>query len=157
MLAHQHFRPPGFPGRDRFIDTMMIIMAAANIAVLEGNDVAARRYRHVVANPNHLGKHAIARRGQQSIVKVAVDVAINREVARLERAALQKLVPGGQAALDYRTRVRTQSAFRRKPRRDAFERGADFVSIDNSVEWKLTHREAAVGGVIQKALSCKRL
>src|SRR3954469_8671055 len=55
VLAHQHLRPPRLAGRDCLIDPMMIVVAAADVAMLEGNDVSARRHRHMVADPDHLG------------------------------------------------------------------------------------------------------
>ena len=77
---------------------MMIVVAAANVAMLEGDDVAARRHRHMVADPDHLGEHAVARGDEQSVVEVTIDIAIDREIAGFERAALQQSVAGTEAA-----------------------------------------------------------
>src|SRR5580704_10823337 len=84
MLAHQHLRPPGFARGDCVINPMMIVVAAADVAMLESDDVATRRHRYMVANPDHFAEHAIAGRGEQRVVEVTIDAAIDGEVSRLE-------------------------------------------------------------------------
>jgi hypothetical protein len=132
VLAHQHRRPPWLAGNDCLIDPMMFVVTAANVAMLEGDDVAARRHRHVVADPDHLGERPVARRGEQSVVEVTTDVAIDREIAGFERAALQQSIASAEAALDRRFFVRTEAAVCGKPSRNPFERGADLIGIDNA-------------------------
>jgi hypothetical protein len=80
MFAHQHFGAPGFLSDDRFIDPVMIVVPAADVAMLEGDDVAARRHRDVMADPDHFAEHAVARGGQQGVVEVTVDSAIDRQI-----------------------------------------------------------------------------
>jgi hypothetical protein len=36
VLAHQHLRPPRLAGNDCLVDPVMIVVAAANVAMLEG-------------------------------------------------------------------------------------------------------------------------
>jgi hypothetical protein len=66
-FAHQHLRPPRLAGRDCLIDPMMIVTAATDVAMLEGNDVLARRHRHMVADTDHLGL------GHKSILGMTTD------------------------------------------------------------------------------------
>jgi hypothetical protein len=38
MLAHQHLRSPWLAGRDRLVDTVMIAVAVADIAMLKRHE-----------------------------------------------------------------------------------------------------------------------
>jgi len=60
VFAHQPFGAPGFAGDDRFINAVMTVVAAAHVTMLEGDDVAARRYRDAMVGPDHLAEHAVA-------------------------------------------------------------------------------------------------
>ncbi|HXL28278.1 MAG TPA: hypothetical protein VN968_03140 [Bradyrhizobium sp.] len=106
MLAHQPFGAPGFAGDDRFINAVMIVVAAAQVTMLEGDDVAARRYRGAMASPYDLAEHAVARDGRHRVMEIAVDAAIDRQIAGFERALLQQPVAGGEAAFDGSLRFR---------------------------------------------------
>src|SRR5580698_11305147 len=100
MLAHQHLRAPRFASHHRLENSVMVVVPAANVVIFEHHDVAARRYRHVMADPDHFAEHAVAGGGQQTVVKITVDIAIDGEVAGFKRSTFQQLVAGGERALD---------------------------------------------------------
>ena len=56
VFAHQPFGAPGFACDDRFMNAVMIVVAAAHVTMLEGDDVAARRCRDAMAGPDHLAE-----------------------------------------------------------------------------------------------------
>ncbi len=98
-----------------------------------------------MTDPDHLGEHPVAGGRQQRIVKVAIDVAVDREVAGFERSAFEQLVAGGKTALDDLSFLRAKPALRDKANRYALQRGADIVGIDDRGKRKFAHREAAIG------------
>ena len=82
----------------------------------------------------------LPRSREQRVVKVAVDVAIDREVAGLERSALEQFVAGGERPLDDLFLLVAKPALGRKANGDAFQRGADVVGIDNGAAAEIRAR-----------------
>src|SRR5882724_9277672 len=59
MLAHQHLRAPGFSRNNRLEDAVMVVVTAADVVIFEHHDVAGRRDRNVMTDPDHFAEHAV--------------------------------------------------------------------------------------------------
>jgi len=150
MLAHQHLRPPWLAGNDSLIDPMMIVVAAANVTMLEGNDVAARRHRHVMADPDHLGQHPVGAR-RRAVYReshhLCRDRSCDRRFSNEPRSSNLSPARRLRSIVAFSSGLRPRSAANRAA--NPFERGADLVGIDNGIERKFADGEAAIGRVIQ--------